>query len=50
MRKKDPKSTALIFKTGKIVLLGAKSIAEIKTAAQKFAKDITKVMDKHISL
>ena len=38
MRIANPKSTALIFQTGKIVCTGTKSIEETKIASKKFAK------------
>lgn len=40
MRIRDPKSTALIFESGKMVVLGAKSEALAKIAARKYAKII----------
>lgn len=40
MRIKDPKTTALIFSSGKMVCTGAKSEEESKKAARKFAKII----------
>ena len=40
LRKKEPKTTALIFPNGKMVVVGAKSEEESKIAAKKFAKDI----------
>ena len=40
MRIANPKSTALIFQTGKIVCTGTKSIEESKIASKKFAKII----------
>ncbi|KAM3147765.1 hypothetical protein pb186bvf_000093 [Paramecium bursaria] len=42
-RIKDPKSTALIFEAGKMVITGTKSIDQSRDAAQKFAKSIEKV-------
>ena len=38
MRIRDPKTTALIFQSGKIVCTGAKSEQQSKTAAMKYAK------------
>ena len=38
MRIKEPKSTALIFSTGKMVCLGAKNEEQSKNACKKFAK------------
>lgn len=44
MRKKEPsRTTALIFKTGKMVITGAKSEANSKEAAKHYAKDIKNV-------
>lgn len=43
MRISNPKSTALIFQTGKIVCTGTKSIDESKIASKKFAKIIKKI-------
>ena len=40
MKIKEPKTTALIFSTGKIVCLGAKSEFESKKSCRKFAKII----------
>ena len=40
MRIKEPKTTALIFSSGKIVTLGAKSEEESRKACRKFAKII----------
>ena len=43
MRKKEPtKTTALIFRTGKIVITGAKSIEDSRNAAKHYASDIKK--------
>jgi len=43
MRISNPKSTALIFKTGKIVCTGTNSVDSSKTAAKKYAKIIKKI-------
>ncbi|ELP87178.1 TATA-box-binding protein, putative [Entamoeba invadens IP1] len=43
MRISSPKSTALIFQTGKIVCTGTRSIEESKIAAKKYAKIIKKI-------
>jgi len=40
MRIKEPKTTALIFNTGKIVVLGAKTEEDSKKACRKYAKII----------
>ena len=38
MRIRDPKTTALIFRSGKMVCTGAKSEQDSLTAAKKYAK------------
>ena len=43
MRIRDPKTTALIFRSGKMVCTGAKSEADSETAARKYAKTIKKL-------
>ena len=43
MRIRDPKTTALIFSSGKMVCTGAKSEEFSKDAAKKYAKAIRKV-------
>lgn len=43
MRIRDPKTTALIFGTGKIVVTGAKSETFAKVAARKYARIIQKL-------
>eukprot|EP00485_Elphidium_margaritaceum_P007650 CAMPEP_0202697222 /NCGR_PEP_ID=MMETSP1385-20130828/10549_1 /ASSEMBLY_ACC=CAM_ASM_000861 /TAXON_ID=933848 /ORGANISM="Elphidium margaritaceum" /LENGTH=265 /DNA_ID=CAMNT_0049353617 /DNA_START=39 /DNA_END=836 /DNA_ORIENTATION=- len=43
MRIRDPKSTALIFKTGKIVVTGAKSEDNAWVAARKYARILQKL-------
>jgi transcription initiation factor TFIID TATA-box-binding protein len=48
MRIKDPKTTALIFSTGKIVCTGGKSEEESRLAARKYAKIIFKLGYKDI--
>ena len=45
MRIRDPKTTALVFSTGKVVLTGAKSEYAAKKAAMIFLKAIKKVME-----
>jgi len=42
IRLRDPKTTALVFNTGKLVVTGAKSEYECKTAARTFAKMVRK--------
>ena len=47
MRMKDPlRTTALIFKTGKMVITGAKSEQQSLDAAKHFAKAVEKVNEK----
>jgi len=43
MRIREPKSTALVFKSGKLVVTGTKSEADAKHAARKFGRVIMKV-------
>ena len=43
MRIREPKTTALIFKSGKMVCTGAKSEEESRKAARLFAKTIQKI-------
>lgn len=43
MRIRDPKTTALIFASGKMVITGAKTERTSRTAAQKYAKIIHKL-------
>lgn len=43
MRIRDPKSTALIFASGKMVVTGSKSEADSRLAARKFARVLAKL-------
>ena len=43
MRIREPKSTALVFASGKMVVTGTKSEDEAKLAARKFARIIQKL-------
>jgi len=43
MRIKDPKTTALIFSSGKLVITGARNEQQSKLAARKFARIIKKI-------
>ena len=43
MRIRDPKTTALIFSNGKVVVTGAKSKEKSKIAARKFARVVQKI-------
>lgn len=43
MRIREPKSTALIFKSGKIIITGAKSEDNSKIAARKYARILQKL-------
>ena len=45
MRIRDPKTTGLIFSTGKIVITGAKSEQAAMQAARIFEKSVQKVLD-----
>ena len=50
MRIRDPKTTALIFRSGKMVCTGAKSEDESKTAAKRYAKQLKKIGNSDIRL
>ena len=50
MRIREPKTTGLIFSTGKIVITGAKSERASMTAAKIFEKTISKVMGEETKL
>ena len=43
LRRRDPRCTALVFHSGKMQLLGTKSVADAKLAARKFARMIQKL-------
>ena len=43
MRVREPKTTALIFKSGKVVVTGAKNEDTARDAARKYARIIQKV-------
>jgi transcription initiation factor TFIID TATA-box-binding protein len=43
IRIREPKTTALIFSSGKMVITGAKSEEQSETAAKKYSKMIKKV-------
>ncbi len=47
MRIMDPRTTALIFSTGKVVITGAKSEQDAYQAARIFEKTIQKVQNEH---
>ncbi len=42
MRIKQPKTTGLVFKSGKMIVIGARSIENSKVAAHKLVKIINK--------
>ena len=44
MRIREPRTTAMVFSTGKMVIMGAKSERESQLAAKMFEKAIAKVM------
>lgn len=51
MRMKDPqRTTALIFKTGKMVITGAKSEQQSEDAAKHYARAIEKVSKQKIKI
>lgn len=43
MRIKEPKTSALIFSSGKIVCTGAKSMAKVKESIQKIIQNVEKI-------
>ena len=43
MRVREPKTTALIFNSGKVVVTGAKSEPQAREAARKYARIIQKI-------
>ncbi|KAK3052862.1 hypothetical protein LTR09_005926 [Extremus antarcticus] len=43
IRMREPKATALVFQTGKMQVLGAKSVDDAKLAARKFARMLQKM-------
>lgn len=43
MRLREPKTTALVFRSGKMVVTGAKSEEESNTASRKYARIIQKI-------
>ena len=49
MRIREPKTTALIFKSGKMVITGAKSRLESSTACRKYVAILQKVIDAPIN-
>eukprot|EP01086_Lenisia_limosa_P013589 TRINITY_DN42868_c0_g1_i1.p1 TRINITY_DN42868_c0_g1~~TRINITY_DN42868_c0_g1_i1.p1 ORF type:complete len:193 (-),score=34.20 TRINITY_DN42868_c0_g1_i1:50-628(-) len=46
VRQREPKSTALIFSSGKMVCTGSRSDAEAKLASRKFARTVRKLVEK----
>lgn len=50
MRIREPRTTALIFASGKIVCTGAKSEDDSRKAALKYAKDIKKIGYKNVKM
>ncbi len=42
MRKTSPKSTILVFKSGRMIIIGSESEADAEQAARKSIKDIQK--------
>ena len=43
MRIKDPKTSALIFSSGKVVCTGAKSLTKVKESISKIIKNLSKI-------
>lgn len=50
MRKTEPKSTILVFKSGKLIIIGAKTEAEAKISAEKAVKDISRATEKKVKV
>lgn len=50
MRIREPKTTALIFKSGKMVCTGAKSEEESRKAAKDYAKQLKKLGNPTVKL
>lgn len=50
MRIRDPKTTALIFRSGKMVCTGAKSETDSENAAKKYAKTLKNIGIKQVDL
>jgi len=50
MRIRDPKTTALIFRSGKMVCTGAKSELDSHTAAKNYAKQLKKIGNPNVHL
>lgn len=50
MRIKEPKTTALIFASGKMVCTGAKSEDDSEIAAKRYAKSIRKLGNKEVKM
>lgn len=50
MRLKNPRSIALVYDTGKLIVIGTKSYDEFRTAARRFARMIQKTgVDVHLT-
>jgi len=45
MRKTKPKSTVLIFKSGRMIIIGSESETDAEQAAKKTMKDIQKTLN-----
>lgn len=50
MRIRDPRSTSLLFRTGKMIILGTTCIRDSKRACRKFAKAIGKILKVNIKI
>lgn len=44
MRKTDPKSTILVFKSGKMIIIGSESEKDAEKVARKTVRDISKAL------
>lgn len=50
LRKTKPRSTILIFKSGRMIIIGSESEEDAQIAASKIAKEIKKLTNKKIKL
>ena len=50
LRKTKPRSTILIFKSGRMIIIGSESEDDAQLAAQKISREIKKLTNKKIRL
>ena len=50
IRKNRPKSTTLIFQSGRMIIIGSESEWEAEVTAKKIAKDLSRILDKKITI